>query len=90
MATLGYERLGDCPEMLLWLVAVLWTEINWGSAGSRGYKMVSDAASRTLQHKKRKSALIIIQALAKMELFILGAREKTICTINTLSVLNLV
>lgn len=41
----------------------------------------------TPEKKERKSAVIIIQALAKMESFILRAREKIICTINTFSIL---
>lgn len=43
----------------------------------------------TPEKKERKSAVIIIQALAKMESFILRAREKIICTIYTFSILNL-
>lgn len=68
-ATLVYAHLGDCPEMLLWLVVVF--------LGQRSME-ASNADSRAPQTKM--SAVINIQSQSnywqKVEIFIPGAKEK--------------
>lgn len=68
-ATLVYAHLGDCPEMLLWLVVVF--------LGQRSME-ASNADSRAPQTKM--SAVINIQSQSnywqKVEIFFPGAKEK--------------